>query len=923
MVLGSSRTTVAARSGRHGPGAPGSCDDRSSAGSDQFLLLLVDACLAGVVFLVPFLMGGRHAIGQLALTVFAVVSALAWAMRQASRNDATWRSTAATPLVIAGVLLVVLQTIPLSPWLMARLAPGTANLLTLWSADATTPGLFGCWNCISLTPAETLAGLVVFLDFALLFFVVVQRIARVEDIERLLRWCALSAVLMASFGVVQLVAGNGKFFWFYENPYSSPFGVAFGSFTNRNHFANFLALGVGPLIWWLQDALARTRRHKETNSVATGLLGLALGVVLFAGLLSLSRGGTVAMSLAVIVCTAVCYRASSLGGRFIVVLGGAGALIGLSLAIFGYDRVSNRLEDLSSGSIERLDNSAGRRTIWTTTLQSVPDHLVAGSGVGSFSEVYPTRADAPLVGGSEPTHAENGYLQVLLETGVVGLALVAAGIVLCASWCADGLRSSASARLKVCVGAIAASLAASAVHSAVDFVWYVPACTAIVAILAGCAARARQISREERPRTAANASRRAEYRFPNSSLLAFPLRFSLSWAAAVVALACLGTWMVANRVGPAIAQTYWDEYLVACRAAELQDTSRTDCPLVDPRTQEQWIECLENVVRWQPTHVQAHLKLVETHRRLFDIHQRQSDNPMSLLQIGDAVFNEPAFRSRDALAEWLPRAVGPHWVQLKSCLDHVRKALALCPLEGRGYVHVAELAFLWTADRGLERACVEQAMRVRPIDGEVLYAAGNEALLAGDEALWRNYLKRAFRYGRPQQQQIMADRVVSAPPETLPTIIADILQEYQPDLQGANFLHDVCASRCTPEQLVPLARYRADMAEAEATAKGDAKAAEVWLQAVAIHNQLRDGAAALRCARNALKCDQGCYNVHRQLGLCLLAQSQFEEAESHLRWCLQRTPNEPSLHDNLRETLKGRLDQQRQAAKDENAPMAR
>ena len=106
-----------------------------------------------------------------------------------------------------------------------------------------------------LHPAETLAGLVIFLDFVLLFLVTAQRIRRVENVERLLRWCGLSAVVMASFGIVQYLTANGKFFWFYEHPFSDTCHGATGSFTNRNHFAECLALGVGPLIWWLQDAM--------------------------------------------------------------------------------------------------------------------------------------------------------------------------------------------------------------------------------------------------------------------------------------------------------------------------------------------------------------------------------------------------------------------------------------------------------------------------------------------------------------------------------------------------------------------------------------------------------------------------------------------------------------------------------------------
>jgi O-antigen ligase len=480
---------------------------------DRCLLQIVDGGLAGAIFFVPLLMGGRHALGQLVLTVLAVTVAVAWTIRQSLRKDAVWRPTAtwrsigAMALILAGLAIVVLQLISLPPWLLAWLSPRTADVLPAWGAGAATAALLGHWTRLSLTPAETLAGLVIFLDFCLLFFVVAQRTERIEDVERLLRWCALSAVGMALFGIVQLLAGNGKFFWFYEHPFADTFDVAKGSFSNRNHFAQFLALGIGPLIWWLQDALhrVRPRTHAMGRPSAAGVsnaelktyfLGLALGIVLFAGLLSLSRGGIVAMFLAAAICTAVCYRAAKVGQRFVAALAVAGLLIGASLAVFGYERVSNRLEDFSSGSLEKLDYLAGRRTVWTAAAKALPDCLAFGTGVGSFHVVSPMYIDAPS-DDIEFTHAENCYLQIGVETGVAGLALTLAGVAMCLTWCVGGIRPSAGTRSRVCGAAIAGSLAAAAAHAMVDFVWYVPGCMALVVMLAACAFRVRQLAKAE------------------------------------------------------------------------------------------------------------------------------------------------------------------------------------------------------------------------------------------------------------------------------------------------------------------------------------------------------------------------------------------------------------------------------------------
>jgi O-antigen ligase len=893
---------------------------------DRVLLRVVDGGLAGAIFLVPLLMGGRHPLGQLALTVVAVAAAWAWAVRQSLRKDAGWRPAVVTPLLLLGAALVALQVAALPPWLLVQLAPRAADLLPLWRAAGQAPGWLGRWPCISLTPAETVGGLVIFLDYAMLFLVAVQRSRNVEDVERLLRCCAVSAVIMASFGIVQLLAGNGKFFWFYEHPFSSAVDGAKGSFTNRNHFAQFLALGVGPLIWWLQDAMRR--RRGSAGAAPVYLLSLALGIVLFAGLLSLSRGGIASLLLATAVSAAICWHAASLGRRFIGVLAAAGSLIVVSLAIFGYDGVSHRLEDFSAGSLERLDRAASRRTIWATAVKMIGDYPSLGAGVGSFRAVYPAYTGSPADEGVEFTHAENSYLQNAAETGLAGLAMTMTGMALCASWCLGGIRQAAPTRLRVCAAAVAGSLAAAAAHGLVDFVWYVPGCVVMVAVLAACALRTRQMAREEgRGRSDEIRNPKSEIRrfqtakISKSSLLSpVPSPFTLrcTWAAAAILLTCLGTWMIAERIGPAVAQTYWDEYLIACRAAEAQPAAEHD-QSAEAEVQRQRIALLENVVRWQDTHALAHLALAESHCRLFEALQGRSENPMNLAHVCDAAM-QSRFASRAALEEWLQRAVGDHWRHLDQALGHVRTALKLCPLEGRAYVYLAQLSFLAGADAARKHAYLEQALRVRPFDGSVLYAATTEAILAGDRPRWLDYLKRAHASGPRQQEQVLRSLVGGWPDDGLSALVDDILGELRPDLQSVRMLYALCAPRCAAEQLAPLAKYRAQRAELEASRLAGSQAADLWSEAQQFHSQLGADEAALRCIGNALRCDPASYRAHYQSVPCLLKQGMFAEAESETRWCLQRTRDAPRLADLLRAAIKGRLDGQRRAAVEKGNP---
>ncbi len=901
------------------------------------LLKIVDGGLAGCIFLVPLLMGGRQALGQLALVTLAVAAALAWILRQCLRREVHWRRCSAELLLVAGVVLLLVQLTPLSEAALARLTPQSENILPLWSSQADRVGEkcgLGNWSYVSLTPGATRAALSLFLAYGLLFLVTVQRIRTVEDVERLLCWIALSAVLMAGFALVQLLTSNGKFFWFYEHPFSKTSDWAKGSFTNRNHFAHFQALGIGPLIWWLQHKLGSRHRHPKGNfgrgakdfqhgQRISELKTVALGIVLFAGLMSLSRGGVLVMFLAAAICVAVCYRAKTLSVRFVVSLAAVALLIGALLTVHGYQHVSNRLADLSSGSLEQLDQGSGRRTIWATVIKAIPDYALLGSGVGSHREVYPMYLDESLP--IEYTHAENGPLQVLLETGAVGLTLVLAGIGLCGFWCIGGLRTTGSSRTLVCIGAVLAGLTVSVVHSLADFVWYVPACMALVALLAGCACRLYQLAAEK-----------AGKQVP---LVALP-----TCAGPVLAalLAVVGTWMIAGRIGPALAEPHWDRYQIMALASTLpataknQQRSAATADHADDASLEavtRMIAELEQVVRWDPDHARAHISLAAAYLRRFDLAQKTAENAMPLCQVRDAAIRA-RFASCEAMHEWLSRAVGDRCNDLVPALHHTRRGLELCPLQGEGYLYLAELCFLeGVGSRAVNSACINQALLVRPLDGAVLFEAGREAWLAGDYQQWMDYWQRSFHSGRLHQKKLVEALAGRVP-------VAFLLQNFQPDLVAMRFLHaayrrlgrperleqlrglyvqccraqgrnptgDGAAKAWLQNELAQLRHTYALLAQTEAQGCNGEEAAVTWLEARWLYRKLADSDQSLRCAENALRCDPNNYNARYALAECLCEHNQFAEAEGHLDWCLQRQPGNNKLLRLARKAARKQID---------------
>lgn len=418
---------------------------RSSRRAD-WSLVCVDAGIAAAFLAVPFFMGGRTAIGQLAFTGTAIWTAAWWTIHQTlGGGDRKWVPCAAFWLMVLGIGLVGLQLIPLPAGVVTALSPRISETLPLWTAHADGQPSLGVWRTLSLAPGATRQSLILLVAGSLLFGAAVQRIRTVGDVERIIRLLALSVSVMAAFGVVQFLTSNGKFFWFYEHPHSTTSDCVKGAFTNRNHFAHFIALGFGALLWWVASGTSKHHsrtphppafdRTRHSLSLETALKALLVPVCALAALMSFSRGGAIALVASGTAALFLLFKAGRLSGKSLIVLAGSGLVIGLGLAIYGYDTLSARFENTQT-----LDSFEGRSNLWAADTQGFTDHWLAGTGLSSHRFVYPMYLKPGKgLGSHEYTHAENGYVQLALETGIPGLALALAALAFYLSWCAGAL----------------------------------------------------------------------------------------------------------------------------------------------------------------------------------------------------------------------------------------------------------------------------------------------------------------------------------------------------------------------------------------------------------------------------------------------------------------------------------------------------
>ncbi len=852
---------------------------------DPLLLQLVDAGLVAAIFFVPLVMGGRVALGQLVLVAAAIWGSTCWCLRQSLASRAAWIRSPADLLLPAALALVGFQLVALPPSVLEMLSPRSAEILPLWGAGTDGPTL-GMWSTLSLTPVATRQALIVLLAFMLLFLTAMQRVQRIEDIERLLRWIAISTVAMAVFALVQHTTSNNKYFWFFEYPWAGTSANLTGSFTNRNHFAQFIALGIGPLVWWVMEAVQAGRRRQRTRHSGLGqssgglnaevvIRGIALVVAIFAGLLTLSRGGALAMSVAALVTMLILHRGSLIGGKSVLAALGIGTLVIVCLGVHGYEAVANRLGGM--GSMQSLDKYGLRRGIWQANLAAIADRPLTGSGLGSHREVIPIYyRTPPLFEGKEATHAENGYLQTAMETGLPGLALALTGVGLCVYWCARCLGLADSPKVVLCLAAIAPGLAASFLHSLFDFVWYVPGCMVAVVLLAACACRLRQVGDDRRDDTANHVwmSRAA-------------------WLTVSGCLVVIGFSMLNNRLAACRAEPHWHHYLLS-----VLPTARSgESP--DPQSLEFQAEELTRVVELQPDNGRAHNRLATVLLQLFNLPEDPDVLPIDVRQVREAALAS-RFESASALKDWLGRAFGERCGLLHRALRHARQAALLCPLQGQAYLSLAELSFLDGPNSPAKTTYVAQALKVRPFHGAVLFAAGQEAALAGklDQAieLW----KISFRAGPRYRNKLLAHLTVQAP-------ASYIFETFQPDQDALRCMEGLYNKYKRPNESRIVQQRRALMHESEAKQLSGESATPHWVAAANLHTVLEDPSARLRCLRNAVGSDASHYEARRALGECLYRVNEYGEAEEHLTWCLRQQPGDKRLRALIESVVDRRL----------------
>jgi O-antigen ligase/tetratricopeptide (TPR) repeat protein len=475
--------------------------------------ILIEGLVLVMIGFAPWAYGAIHASFELLLDAGVFLLTVLWSVRILCRGKLTLQRCPVC-LAIAGLFLLgIWQTTPLNRTLLEQISPAAARwydeLLPtaeeqLPFGEPRTPVSF-VGTTISLYPYATRRTLQRILAVLLVFLVVRNNLDSSRAFRRLGIAVVANGACLALFAVVQFFSSpRHLLYWTYPS-----MGMqVFGPFIYRNHYACYMNICIGMglgLLWsqrrafaegeqsevvrmpvngggrWYRDlfsqiaepALASLRLLQDPASL---WICVALALMASSVILTLSRGGFVALLGGFVVCFVLQITGSVRFLRLGTAILGAAMTVGL-LGWFGLARIEARYATLWGGTA--LEES--RLALWSAAADIVKDFPVWGTGYGTCQYVDPLYRRSAEVADLTIDHLHNDHLEMLVESGVVGLLLtwLILGLVF---WFGIRAVRSGGRASGMSLGAIF-SMTTLVLHGFGDFLISIPAITLLATVL--------------------------------------------------------------------------------------------------------------------------------------------------------------------------------------------------------------------------------------------------------------------------------------------------------------------------------------------------------------------------------------------------------------------------------------------------------
>ena len=830
------------------------------------------ACLA------PWAFGSVMAPARLAILAgtAAVALLVAFADGTAPRSR---RLTCLPSLALAGLIgLALFQAAPLPEGVLRLISPGSASLRAALLPAAPERVLGDQGPIVPLPsprlsqdPDATIQTAAALAAAWLLFQGVLGLGGGVAVARRLAVALALNATALALFSIIQALSWNGRIYWVYPTPTAERWANG-GPFVCHTHLAEYLNMGLGLALGLVLAGSWRDLLRGKNDR----LWAVYAAVIIIAGVVaSNSRGGFLGMLAAASVLALMLRKhALRLGAGVVAIL----AMVAVVLAAMGdaspyLSRIATIVDPGDGGYGIRMESWRGACRAWW-------DYPTWGTGLGSFPE-----ATAPYLErdrGAFFARAENEYVDLLTEGGLVGIALLLAFGYGVARLARRALIAAGDARERGLVLGAAFGVLALGFNSLSDFGPHIPGVGVPAIILMATLCRMGLAAGGAPEAEATGVRLPVRLGSGLTGLATIALGLALAWNGFINVR--VEAWLIGANLPVPTEST-----------PGMNDFGRTGPEL------ERQAEALAVALRLRADWADGHIRLGMLHLTLYE---RMAADWLRDSNSGAA----DSVRAADPL--WLFKVVheaergGQGPVQGDALLEHdpVRlhlvpaargflEARRCCPVSAVAHAHLASLDYLLVgADPA--SAYLERALRLAGNGGATLTFAAEVASRAGDPRLAARCWRRALEVGRAGWAE-----VADAASETLTP--DQILEELVPDgqlaLRFADRLYPDPEVRSTRERFLRAAARRLPTDRDLDPAERLQLEARAWaaLDEAELARERMEAALALEPRRDEWR---------RDLIDWLLRWQRFDDAHAQARVRLYFAPDSKAAKESLEST---------------------
>ncbi len=333
---------------------------------------------------------------------------------------------------------------------------------------------------------DTLSQLMLYGAYGMLCFLATQALIRSSQAKKMAVILAFYGFAIAAFALLQGVAPNGKLYWLRQPRMG---GWIYGPYVNHNHYAGLMELLIPiPLLISLSHLV-----HERERIAAGAAAAIMVGTVFLSG----SRGGMISVFVELMIVAVLVTRRHK---NFRIAIGAVAFAVVLvsMLTWLGGKELTRRVSTISSEA--RGEISGGTRfAIDHDSFRMFVHKPIVGWGLGTFPVVYPQFRS--FYTNFFVNEAHNDYLQFLVETGLVGFAIVVWFILIVYRRARAKVGNWSSNVSSATTLACALGVTGILIHSLFDFNLQIPANAALFYVMSSIVAAPPllQRSRKRRP----------------------------------------------------------------------------------------------------------------------------------------------------------------------------------------------------------------------------------------------------------------------------------------------------------------------------------------------------------------------------------------------------------------------------------------